>query len=802
MTDRIDVLVDARNNTSGAFNQIRQELQGLDSVASQLNRGLSGIGAIAGAGAIVAGLQQIGAAIDEIARRGAVFEQLDSVLDSYAESVNQVGDAFVSAGRKASAGTIADYELVLNANRALQFEVAKTSDQYAKLIELATALGRAQGISDTQALEYLTTGIARESRLILDNLGLIIDLDDATKKYADSLGKKSNELTTSERKQALLNAAFEQGQTAIAANRAAADSAATSFERFDASVVNLKDNMGKLVAIASADTVSALATGVGRLAEQMEGGRSRETILAQIEEAKKARDDFAKAGPPLGDFGIPDYTGYIRQMEVLKQRVSDLYAELLKLAKEQSIYNDVNNQTQDGMLSSSSAALSFHQSAYAAALETEHLTAASLDGKDGLSQLEAQAWSTGASLDEVAAAAVRAQAVGNRLGTIRQSAINQAQNLALRAVQAGADPAQVTAMYGEIVDKLSNVALSWDNTNEATLENKLALEGVKSEYDGILESIIASDKEAGRAAKQGVKEMEKAAREAERAFDDLKGKVAGVLQEALDPGVGVDVNTLLKDGVKVAEGKQPNPEDFLLPRADAINENARRLADIAVKGFESPWLEYFKTAWPDLYNEMFADAQSNDSVRKTAAMLLQNFEDGLNPEFIDKERAKDRIKRMLLGETRMEELATQIAAELSAEFGNSISLGKIQATANSALGVDGGNQVQLAQSLTGIATEAGGQAAVIGSNIRAGIVSALDGIGETVAMALDKQLRAENNLKITNEAGRAHGEAWGSGFLATVRDGVPSALVEILASLVGPQLEAVQARNATLNGAN
>lgn len=772
MTDRIDILVSARNQTSGALNQVKQELSGLDSFASKLNAGLSGIGAIAGAGAIVAGLQQIGSAIDEVARRGAIFDQLGDVLDSYAGSVNQVGQAFVEAGRKASAGTIADYDLILNANRSIQFEVAKTSDQYAKLIELSTALGRAQGISDTQSLEFLTTGIARESRLILDNLGLIIDLDEATANYAATLGKSAGDLTTAERKQALLNAAFEQGQTAIEANREAANSAATQYERLDANTQNLRDILGELIAQGSAEYIKLLADQIQYANEVLEGRERLPDWMTGIGEAMQG------AGESMTTATV--------QTAVLSKTLQVLGAAILGV-DQQALENDTRAASdafmvQEGAAANAGVALQMvGDAAGTAAMEAQNLKFAALDGADGLSTLESFAWSTATSLDAVAQAMGRASAVQGRLGAIRQGAINQAQNLALRAVQSGADPATVTAMYGEMADKLGNVSLNWDATNEATLENKLALEDVSAEYTGVLEGIIEADKAAQKAARStgGISEE---ARKAQQAFDELTSKVGGVLSDSLNLDVGVNV-------------------DDILPREDAINENARRLADVAVKGYESPWYEYFRNEFPALFQEYFAGAADGDGVKVQAAQLVKNFQDGLEPELLDKDKAKDRVRRLLLGEQSMAQLAQEIASELSAEFGGSISLGKIQATAQSALGVDGGNQVQLAQSLSGVATEATGQAAVIGGNIRSGIVSALDGIGETVAIALDKQFRAENNLKVVTEAGRANGEAWGSGFLSTM-DSLTTQVLEKLAGLVSPYVEATQARNATLNGAN
>lgn len=230
--------------------------------ASGLLAGLAGGAAI---GLAIKKLQDLGKQMIDLSRRGAVFGQLGDVLNDYAASVGSSADRMLAAATKASQGTISQYELILNANRAIQFEVAKTPEAYAKLIELSTALGRAQGIVDTQALEYLTTGLARESRLILDNLGLIINVKEAQAQYAREIGKTADELTTAERKAALLNEAYRQGETAIQANRDAADSAATQFERFDANVQNLKDTFGDLFATAAASKVKAIADAIERL---------------------------------------------------------------------------------------------------------------------------------------------------------------------------------------------------------------------------------------------------------------------------------------------------------------------------------------------------------------------------------------------------------------------------------------------------------------------------------------------------------------------------------------------------------
>jgi hypothetical protein len=258
----------AFEQAGNAAANVRPPSVGGGGIPSGLAGGL--LGGFAG-GIAINELKELGQQLSETARRGAVFQQLGDVLDDYTRSVGTNASAMIDAAKKAAQGTISEYELILNANRAIQFEVAKTPEAFAKLIELSTALGRAQGIADTQALEFLTTGLARESRLILDNLGLIIDLEAATKRYAETIGKSADQLTTAERKQALLEEAFRQGATAIEANRDAADSAATQFERLDANSQNLRDQLGELIAQGSAAYIASLADALEHASNVLDG---------------------------------------------------------------------------------------------------------------------------------------------------------------------------------------------------------------------------------------------------------------------------------------------------------------------------------------------------------------------------------------------------------------------------------------------------------------------------------------------------------------------------------------------------
>ncbi|PKG31860.1 MAG: hypothetical protein CW742_11160 [Methanoregula sp.] len=67
----------------------------------------------------------------------------------------------------------------------------------------------------TCCFESLVTGTARQSKLILDNLGIIVSIEDANEKYAKSIGKSVSALTDQEQRLAFQAAMLEQSDDLI-----------------------------------------------------------------------------------------------------------------------------------------------------------------------------------------------------------------------------------------------------------------------------------------------------------------------------------------------------------------------------------------------------------------------------------------------------------------------------------------------------------------------------------------------------------------------------------------------------------
>jgi hypothetical protein len=250
----------------------------------------------------------------------------------------------------------------------------------------------------------------------------------------------------------------------------------------------------------------------------------------------------------------------------------------------------------------------------------------------------------------------------------------------------------------------------------------------------------------------GVSEMEKA-------FEKVKGIAGNVLSGALDTGTGVDPNDILGQ---------------MGLREDAVNENARRLADIAKNGLkDQDWLPAFKQTAPEAWAELMFSQTMGTDIKAAAARMLLDFQDGLRPDLLDKEKAKELVRRAILGDQNSAALATEIANELSTELG--VSLAAAQDAANSALGVDvegkGGASQLTITPVVSFGEGAAEEAKKLGTTIKVG-------------------LESESSLKALMQAGTAAATTWGSAFLTAVGDKVPPELIDMLTSLITPQVQA------------
>ena len=184
-----------------------------------------------------------------------------------------------------------------------------SQSQMEGLTRVARGASLALGRDMTDALDRLTRGAAKLEPEILDELGIMVRLDEATETYAASLGRTASELSQFERRMAFTNAIIEQGETKFAALSAVVDpnpydKLAASFDNLAKSLLGgLNEGFGPLVGFI-ADNMTALIGVMGVFATSVikqaipaltSGGEAAADFAAELADSSKAAIANAKS---------------------------------------------------------------------------------------------------------------------------------------------------------------------------------------------------------------------------------------------------------------------------------------------------------------------------------------------------------------------------------------------------------------------------------------------------------------------------------------------------------------------------
>ena len=132
-----------------------------------------------------------------------------------------------------------------------------STEQFERLVEVGKNASIALGRNLADSVDRLTRGVAKLEPEILDELGILVRLDTATREYAAALGKTATDLTDFERRQAFLNATIEQGEEKYSALSGTID--VNAFDKLAGTFANLTHNLLQFINIGLKPFVSFFA---------------------------------------------------------------------------------------------------------------------------------------------------------------------------------------------------------------------------------------------------------------------------------------------------------------------------------------------------------------------------------------------------------------------------------------------------------------------------------------------------------------------------------------------------------------
>lgn len=199
--------------------------------------------------------------------------------------------------RSATSGLVKDMDLAKAASTLVSTGVVDNAQDFAQLAQAAQALGGRIGIDSTQAFDSLTAALARGSTEMLDNLGIVVKQEQATKEYAATLGKSVSAMTDAEKGEAFREVAMRKIIEAARGIKVDTDSAGAAVQRFEADLDRLQNK-----ALGGATSQITLQKGLEKVAGEFH--KNAGEIAAYGNEADKLRDMLSDVNVSTDDLAI------------------------------------------------------------------------------------------------------------------------------------------------------------------------------------------------------------------------------------------------------------------------------------------------------------------------------------------------------------------------------------------------------------------------------------------------------------------------------------------------------------------
>lgn len=214
--------------------------------------------------------KSVGVAKDMVVQ-GAQIIQTKDAFESLAKASGDSSDKVLKDLKKMSGGAVSDFNLMQAAARSSLLGIG--FKEQIKLMEIARATSRATGQSVTKGFDDITLAVGRQSKMILDNLGIVLSVEKANEAYAKELGVTASSLNDTQRKQAFLNATFKAG--AVHVKNLGVDTKSTA-EEIATSVASMNNAIGDLkidLATGLGPTIQNLSTSFSEFLQGLHAGK-------------------------------------------------------------------------------------------------------------------------------------------------------------------------------------------------------------------------------------------------------------------------------------------------------------------------------------------------------------------------------------------------------------------------------------------------------------------------------------------------------------------------------------------------
>jgi hypothetical protein len=267
---------------------------------------------------------------------GEKITRVNAQFDMLSKNLGISSNEFKENIEKATGGLVSETEALESANRAM-LAMGSSSERFTEIITIARKATAAFGGDFKANLEEITRTISVGNvRALKTQYGIIVDADQALRKYAASVGLSVNVLTEQEKKQALANAAIDAANKKFKDISASSDSTKSAFLQFKTALTELQEAaevfFSKLVGPTFKNIMKDWSAELKTLRENIQAtfsddnGTKAKALAGRIDEVTD-RLERMKNGPKEA-FSAPEY-------EALKKKLVDYRQELSLIQEEQ-----------------------------------------------------------------------------------------------------------------------------------------------------------------------------------------------------------------------------------------------------------------------------------------------------------------------------------------------------------------------------------------------------------------------------------------------------------------------------------
>jgi len=233
----------AVGESAGRWGKLGGAAQGAGKILSNVAK--VGLAAVAtGAAAAVAGVGALVVGIGKLALEAAPIQGVKNAFEGLTESFEGGSAAMLAALKESSAGMITNRDLMMSFNTAAQLVSKDFAKQLPDAMQYLSKVAAATGQDMGYMMDSMVRGVGRLSPMILDNLGIQVDLTEATAAYAKELGVEASELTKTQQQAALMNQVLAKLAINTADMPDATGSAAATMAELKATIQDTKDAIG------------------------------------------------------------------------------------------------------------------------------------------------------------------------------------------------------------------------------------------------------------------------------------------------------------------------------------------------------------------------------------------------------------------------------------------------------------------------------------------------------------------------------------------------------------------------------